>query len=523
MLEDGAPLVLLTEGHLRGRFTGSNTGPIILDIAEVEAWRGEPDTNPAPAAIGFSPRHLAYVIYTSGSSGIPKGVEVEHRSLVNLIHWHWKAFELDFGQRASSVAGFAFDATTWEIWPALCAGAVLLLPDLLETHDPAALLGWWEDQSLDVSFLPTPAAEFAFSQGITNPRLRTLLIGGDRLHALPKVPPPFLLINNYGPTEATVVATSGRVESGAEVLTIGRPITNTRIYILDEHREPVPIGVVGELYIGGAGVARGYLNRAELSAERFVADPFAKAGEARMYRTGDLGRWLGEGNIEFVGRNDAQVKIRGYRIELGEIEAILGQHADVGEAAAVVREDEPGEKRLVAYYTKARGRKEGGGAGRGKEVEREEVRAEQLRDYLGERLPEYMIPAAYVRLERMPMTANGKLDRKGLPAPEGDAYAVRGYEAPKGEVEEMVAALWSELLHVERVGRQDNFFELGGHSLLATKLVLRIQQHFGITIGLRELFESDCLALFAMRVRDAQFAEFDSEDLARLAKMIHTS
>ena len=258
---------------------------------------------------------------------------------------------------------------------------------------------------------------------------------------------------------------------------IGRPIANTQIYILDGHGEPVPVGVAGELYIGGAGVARGYLNRPELTAERFLADPFSERAQERMYRTGDLGRWLEDGTIEFLGRNDFQVKIRGYRIELGEIEARLMEHAEVREAVVIAREDTPGEKRLVAYYT----------CGERSEATQEGPGAEALRTLLAAKLPEYMVPAAYVRLAVLPLTLNGKLDRRALPAPEGDAYAVRGYEAPVGEIEQALADIWAAVLKIDRVGRHDHFFELGGHSLLTLRVVNLLAQ-VGITILAVDMF-----------------------------------
>jgi len=256
------------------------------------------------------------------------------------------------------------------------------------------------------------------------------------------------------------------------------------MYILDERGEPVPVGVAGELYIGGAGVARGYLKRPELTAERFLPDPFTARAGARMYKSGDLGRWLPDGNIEFLGRNDHQVKIRGYRIELGEIEARLLEHTGVRETVVLAREDTPGEKRLVAYYT-ASG-----------EVE---VAAEVLRAHLSVTLPEHMVPAAYVRMERMPLTANGKLDRKALPTPGTDAFGVRGYEAPQGEIEEKLAAIWVEVLKVERVGRHDNFFELGGHSLVAVALIERMRQQ-GLRAEVRMLFDAPTLCYLASTV-----------------------
>ncbi|KTT64436.1 AMP-binding enzyme, partial [Sphingomonas sanguinis] len=267
-------------------------------------------------------------------------------------------------------------------------------------------------------------------------------------------------------TEATIDTTHWTCPAGFGGITapIGRPIANARVYLLDGHGEPVPLGATGEIYIGGAGVARGYLNRAELTAERFVPSPFVEGD--RLYRTGDLARYLPDGNIEFLGRNDHQVKIRGFRIELGEIEARLAEHADVGEAVVVAREDEAGDKRLVAYVVAA------GDAAAATAPERAAV----LRAHLGALLPDYMVPAAYVALEALPLTPNGKLDRKALPAPEGDAFTRQAYEAPQGPVEEALAAIWSELLGVEQVSRHDNFFELGGHSLLAIRLLSRVRQ-----------------------------------------------
>src|SRR4030088_1782543 len=279
------------------------------------------------------------------------------------------------------------------------------------------------------------------------------------------------MLNGYPATETTGSAMSHDVRQrpeGSNGIPIGRPISNTRIYLLDRYGEPVPVGVSGEIHIGGAGVARGYLHRAELTSERFIASPFV-AGE-RLYRTGDLGRYLADGTIEYLGRNDHQVKIRGFRIELGEIEARLSSYPGVGEAVVVARE-EAGEKRLVAYYTQA-----GDGAG---------VEVDGLRGHLCSVLPDYMVPAAYVRLDALPLTPNGKLDRQALPAPEGDAYARRGYEAPVGAVEETLASIWSEVLGHERVGRHDNFFELGGHSLLAVRLISRVRQDLGVELGLR--------------------------------------
>ncbi|HEX9939022.1 MAG TPA: amino acid adenylation domain-containing protein, partial [Longimicrobium sp.] len=483
MVADSAPAVLLTQGSLAGVFEGAGVRVIDL-VADAGTWAREPETNPGVGSIGLTPDHLAYVIYTSGSTGTPKGVMVEHRSLANLVAWHRAAFGVKAGDRSSSVAGFGFDATTWEVWPPLCAGAALLLP---ATRDPEALLEWWEGQTLDVSFLPTPLAEVAFARGRSSAGLRTLLVGGDRLRSVP-AELPFTLVNNYGPTETTVVATSGEVGAEAKVH-IGRPIANTRVYLLDGAGEPVPVGVAGELYVGGAGVARGYQHRPGLTAERFVPDPFAGAPGARLYRTGDLARWLVDGTIEFLGRTDFQVKIRGFRIELGEIEARLAEHPAVRDAVVLVRQDAPGDGRLVAYYLG------------------EALDVETLRAHLAQRLPSYMVPAAFVWMEAYPLTPNGKVDRKALPAPEGDAYAARDYEPPVGETEEALAEVWSELLGVERVGRRDHFFELGGHSLLAVRVISRVRQVLGAEVGIADLFERPVLADFARGVRDAARAE----------------
>ena len=367
-----------------------------MDIeTDAPTWADHPRDNPACAELTAS--HLVYVIYTSGSTGRPKGVMVTHRNLANLVHWHRDAFSLAPGQRASAVAAVGFDASAWETWSVLCVGACLVFPPEEASFDPQSLLTWWAEQDLAVSFLPTPLAELGFRQNLINRNIHTLLVGGDRLREYPDEPLPFALVNNYGPTEATVVATSGRVEKGS--LHIGRPIANTRIYLLDRFGQPVPAGVAGELFVAGAGVARGYLDRKDLTAERFFQDPFCSEPGARMYRTGDLARYLPDGNIEFLGRNDFQVKIRGYRIELGEIEALLRDQPGIADAVVTARGEEAGEKRLVAYYVPAE----------------DPPDADGLRDNLAERLPEFMVPSAFVRLNALPLTANGKLDLDGLP------------------------------------------------------------------------------------------------------------
>ena len=483
LLDDSAPVAILTQSHLRERLPALSVPVLDLDR---RTWPLTATQNPQVA--GLSTANLAYVIYTSGSTGLPKGVMVEHHTLSNLVDWHCTAFDLCAGRHTSSLAGFGFDAMAWEVWPALCAGATL---HLAPTHDGGedidALLAWWCAQPLDVSFLPTPVAEYAFSQNLEHPTLRTLLIGGDRLRQFNRNQ-HFDVINNYGPTEATVVATSGLVQSG-DALHIGKPVSNATVYLLDEQQRPVPIGVAGELYVGGAGVARGYLNRPDMTAERFLRDPFSRAPNARMYRTGDLARWREDGNLEYLGRNDDQVKIRGVRIELGEIETCLNQLPGIQEAVLLAREDQPGQPRLVAYFTE--------------QAQVEALPVGELRAQLLSRLPEYMVPTAFVKLAALPLTANGKVDRKALPAPDLAALFTREYAAPEGEVETALAQIWADVLQVERVGRQDHFFELGGHSLLAMRMVSQVRQRLGVELALSDLFANAELAAVASVLSEA--------------------
>ncbi|MBV4477086.1 non-ribosomal peptide synthetase [Pseudomonas botevensis] len=477
LLDDSAPVAVLTQSALRERLPTLAVPVIELDR---RTW---PDKTANPTLPQLNATHLAYVIYTSGSTGQPKGVMVEHRTLSNLVDWHCAAFGLRAGQHTSSLAGFGFDAMAWEVWPALCAGATLhLAPTHDGSEDIGALLEWWRTQPLDVSFLPTPIAEYAFSRQLEHPTLRTLLIGGDRLRQF-KQAQTFAVINNYGPTEATVVATSGPIHPGG-VLHIGKPVSNTSVYLLDDRQRPVPLGIAGELYVGGEGVARGYLNRPQLTEERFLADPFSARPGARMYRTGDLARWRSDGTLEYLGRNDDQVKIRGVRIEPGEIEAALSSHEAVQEAVVMVRDGQ-----LLAWFT-----------------EREPVDITRLHAHLKTRLPSSLLPGAYVRLASMPLTANGKLDRKALPAPGPEALIRREYEAPEGDVEVLLAQLWAELLQVERVGRHDHFFELGGHSLLAVNLIERMRQA-GMSSDVRVLFGQPTLAALAASVGSGREVE----------------
>jgi amino acid adenylation domain-containing protein len=492
MLEDSAPVVVLTQRHLEDRFSGIGDSVPVLDLNGTAAWQSFSESNPEHTSIGLTPKHLAYVIYTSGSTGQPKGVAIEHRNAVNFVYWAQMSFSGDVLESTLFSTSLNFDLAVYECFVPITVGArVCIVPNALDLAR----------RQVDVTLINTvPSAMKALLEVDGVPKtVRVINLAGEplkrtlveRIFATTEVS---TVCNLYGPSETTTYSTWVPMKRGESLaMHIGRPIANTRVYILDGHREPVPVGVTGELYIGGAGVARGYLNRPELTAERFVADPFVKESEARMYRTGDLGRWLADGTIEFVGRNDFQVKIRGFRIELGEIEARLAEHPAVREAVVLAREDAAGEKRLVAYYTAS-------GIG---EAEAASVGAERLRAHLSAVVPDYMVPAAYVCLDRLPLTPNGKLDRKALPAPEQDAYAARGYEAPVGEMETKLAEVWAEVLKLEKVGRHNNFFELGGHSLLATRVISRIREVFHVELPLLSLFQNPTVAGLALKVDGA--------------------
>ncbi|MBB4189177.1 amino acid adenylation domain-containing protein [Sinorhizobium terangae] len=494
VLDDAAPQLMLCDAAGRealGADAIANMSVIDLD-AVTPAWTELPASDPDPRALGLTPHHLAYVIYTSGSTGTPKGVMVEHQSLVNLGLAQIGLFGVCSNSRIVQFASFGFDASAWELVMAFGSGAALHLP-ADEIRQVSKLSGYLRSDAITHATLP-PALLQA-SRDLECLASQVLILAGE----LPKADlirslVPASIVNAYGPTETTVCATAWNCPADFDgaIIPIGRPIANTRVYLLDGHGGPVPFGAVGELYIGGAGVARGYLNRPELTAARFMADPFSDEPGARMYRTGDLARYLPDGNLEFLGRNDDQVKIRGFRIEPGEIAARLSEHAWVREAVVVAHEDRAGDKRLVAYVVcgpEAGSNNEDGGSGL----------AGALRAHVSGRLPDYMVPSAFVRLAALPLTPNGKLDRKALPAPEDDAYARRSYEAPQGAVETALAEIWAELLGIERIGRNDNFFELGGHSLLAVQLLSRTLA-VGLKFSAADLFQAPFLRDLASKI-----------------------
>ncbi|CAJ6496055.1 syringomycin synthetase [Burkholderia pseudomallei] len=514
ILDDSRPAIVLADAAGRTALDALAGAPPIADLhADASRWSALPST--PPRVEGLTPRHLAYVIYTSGSTGQPKGVMVEHASVVNL----WRALDEAIyrthpsARRVSLNASIAFDSLVKQ-WVQLLSGRTLVVVPEPVRFDGRRLLDAIGRDRIDV-FDCTPS-QLALIEGARGPEdeafPQVTLVGGEAIgegmwselaSASSRT-----YYNVYGPTECTVDATLARI-TAEHAPHIGGPLANVRAYVLNERLSPAPVGVRGELYIGGAGVARGYLNRPELTRERFIDDPFVAGG--RLYRTGDLARWRTDGRLEYLGRNDFQVKIRGFRIELGEIEAQLAKVAGVREvvvlardSAAAVRDNatehaapdalSPSpetstatatatatEKRLVAYYTG-------------------DADVVALRAQAAQHLPSYMVPSAYVRLDAWPLTPNGKLDRRALPAPADDAYARAEYEAPRGAKEEALAAIWRELLHVERVSRHDNFFELGGHSLLAVQLVSRLRQALSVEVALSTVFDAPVLSALAERL-----------------------
>jgi amino acid adenylation domain-containing protein len=519
MLEDAGVTLVITESALADRLPENAAGLLLLDV-ERDAIAAESAAAPES---GVLPENLSHVIFTSGSTGRPKGVMIRHASTVVLLHW---LRENVTDEERSSVlfsTSINFDVSIAEVFGTLAWGGKLVM---VENALELAALG---EEVVYASMVPSAAAELLRSGGIPA-SVRTLNLGGE---ALPNALAQGLYAlgtvekvgNLYGPTEDTTYSTYHLVPRGADQVLVGTPVANTRAYVLDAHLQPVPMGVAGELYLSGDGLSRGYANRPAMTAERFVPCPFGAPG-GRMYRVMDRVRWresasvrecvsAGVGDsreaaneqrdqppftpalpysrtavLEFLGRTDFQVKVRGYRIELGEIEARLAEHPGVRAPVVLVREDAPGDRRLVAYY-----------------LADEPVAGDVLKSHLAERLPEYMVPAAYVWMERLPLTPNGKTDRRALPAPEGDAYAAWEYEAPAGETEQAVAAIWAEVLGAERVGRGDDFFALGGHSLLAVRVVSRVRQALGVEASPRDVFERPVLADFARRLETAARAE----------------
>ncbi|RKH35770.1 amino acid adenylation domain-containing protein [Corallococcus praedator] len=485
MLEDSGASVLVTQAPLLERFAEAHRARALCLDSERDGLLGE---SSEPLDSGVGPRNLAYVLYTSGSTGTPKGTAIEHRGVCNLVTHEASAYGIGPGSRVLQFASLSFDLSVEEIFTTLCSGATLVLAPLEDLMPGEPLRTLLRDEALTVISL-TPATLAATpAEGL--PALRTVISGGEALpsEVVSRWAPGRVFLNTYGPTEATVMATLTGCVADGRVPSIGRPLANVRAYVLDARGEPVPVGVRGELHLGGVGVARGYAGRPSLTAGRFVPDAFSGELGARLYRTGDVVRWREDGTLEFIGRADAQVKVRGFRIELGEVEAALAKLPWVREAVVVAREDGPGGKRLVGYA-----------------VPRDSVATDgnALRAALKDVLPEYMVPLAVVVLTALPLTPNGKVDRKALPAPDLAGSGTREYVAPRTPTEQRLAGLWQELLGVTRVGAQDHFFDLGGHSLLATQALSRIRQAFAVELPLRRLFESPTLEAVARLIDEA--------------------
>nr|WP_225937950.1 non-ribosomal peptide synthetase [Myxococcus sp. RHSTA-1-4] len=485
MVEDARPAVVLAQRKLTDRLPA---GARVLVLEDMLASLDGVSTDAVDSAVG--PETPAYVMYTSGSTGRPKGVLIPHRGIVRLV---MGATYVHFGPEETflQLAPISFDASTFELWGALLHGSRLVIypPQTPSLHELARFIS---SNAISTLFLTTALYDQMMAQHPESlDGVRQLLAGGEvmpvaRVHQ--RLERGRSLLHVYGPTESTTFATCDEITSASQVgatASIGRPIANTTVYLLDGHLRPVPMGVRGELYLGDDGLALGYLHRPELTAERFVPDPFSSVPGARMYRTGDVARWLPDGRLEFSGRADTQVKLRGFRIEPGEIESALLQHPGVREAVVAVREDVPGDKRLVAYAVPQPG---------------QPLEAKALREHLAARVPEYMVPSAFVTLEALPLSPTGKVDRKALPVPETSASSEDSYVAPSTPTEELLASLWAEVLHVARVGARDDFFELGGHSLLATQVISRIRDTFHVELPLRDLFEAPTLAALAARV-----------------------
>ncbi|MFB2983429.1 amino acid adenylation domain-containing protein [Microseira sp. BLCC-F43] len=499
MLEDAQVSLLVTQSQLVPALPLHNAIAVCLDTDSEQINQNDAH-NPNSTV---TPDNLAYVIYTSGSTGTPKGVQIPHSALVNFLTAMRQSPGLSEKDILLSVTTLSFDIAALEIFLPLIVGARLAIASRQVATDGTELLKQLQDLGVTV-MQATPATwRLLLAAGWQNSPGLKILCGGEAIE--PKLANELLLRgeqvwNLYGPTETTIWSVIDRVSPSDSVISIGRPIANTQIYILDPDLKPVPVGVIGELYIGGAGVAKGYLNRPDLTVERFISHPF-EVGDSRVYKTGDLARYLPDGRIEYLGRRDFQVKLRGRRIELLEIEAKLNTHPEVGESVVVLREDEPGNKRLVAYIVS-------------KSVN---LKSGELRRYLEELLPDYMVPNAFVMLEVLPLTPNGKVDRRSLPTPETSRPELEKlFAPPRTAVEEEIAKIWAEVLNIEQVGIHDNFFDLGGHSLLATQAISRLRAAFNVELPLRQLFESPTVAELAVAIAQNLIEQADDEMLTQM-------
>jgi amino acid adenylation domain-containing protein len=509
LLEDSGTLLLVTQPGLAKQLPAGKWRTIILD-ADGLATTDYQSTSPVTET---KPGNLAYIIFTSGSTGRPKGVQITHASLLSLVSWHWNAFKVVRGDHATLQSSPGFDAAVWELWPYLAAGATLHVVDEAVRMIPERLRDWMVRNGITISFLPTILAERMMDlPWPSETALRVLLTGADTLRRYPRADLPFTLVNNYGPTECTVVATSGTVhpdESSDELPSIGRPIDGTQVYIVDEELKPVPSGTAGELLIGGAGVARGYRDLPELTRQKFVPDPFSDDEEARLYRTGDLGRFLPDGRIAFMGRMDEQIKIRGYRIEPQEISAVLDRHPEIQASCVSACSDHLQEKRLVAYVVPANDAR---------------LSPSELRKFVGQYLPDYMVPSTFVQIAQLPLSSHGKLDRAALPEPTtANVLGDDSFETPQSQIERSLAVFLTSLLGVARVGKDDNFFDLGGHSLMGAQLIAKISNTFGVELSLRSLFDHPTVGEVSAEIERLIHAKLESMSEDEAERMLASS
>lgn len=515
MLNAAKVSIVVTQSSALGSLAGDARTLVAIDGVAIDgvavdscASEIERCSSKAPA-IRITADDLAYVIFTSGSTGVPKAVAISHGSLLNLVGWHNRAFAVTPADRATQLASIGFDAAVWELWPYLVAGASVHIVDDDVRTSPELLRHWLLQERITISFAPTPLAERMLDLAWPGKTaLRILLTGADTLHRYPPTNLPFTVVNNYGPTECTVVAASATVppqEFGDGLPPIGRPIDNVEIYILDRDLKQVPAGQIGEIYIGGAGLAKGYLNDAALTAERFVSHPFSTVAGARLYRTGDLGSSCPDGQIAFHGRVDDQVKIRGYRIELNEVAGALRKHPGIREVAVIASETGAGEKQVIAYIV-PRGASPLIG---------------ELRDFLGRELPDYMLPASFVPLDALPVGTSGKVDRSALPAP-SDENILRDetFLGASTPTEERVTTIVAGLLGLEKVGVNDNFFYLGGNSLFGTQVIARLRDAFDVDVPLLELFDHPTVADLAAEIERLLEEKVDAMSEGEVERML---
>jgi amino acid adenylation domain-containing protein len=505
IIQDAQISLILTQNHLQAKIASCVT--VSQNKIQIISLNSNLPSSPTSLQSHTSnSSNLAYVIYTSGSTGKPKGVEIPHRALVNFAQAAVQEYEITQSDRILQFASISFDASIEEIYPCLIAGGTLVLRSEEMGYSPSLLLEKSCDYGITILDLPTAfwhllTAELANSLQLQlPPSIRLVIIGGEAVN--PKqvtiwnrlVGTACQLINTYGPTETTVVATSYKIPhqlDNLSIIPIGRPLPNLQTYILDKNLQPVPVGVPGEIYIGGAGLARGYLNRPELTAEKFVTNPFAQGQKSKLYKTGDLARYLADAKIEYLGRIDNQVKIRGFRIELGEIEATLSLHQNIQQTVVIAKEDNSGDKRLVAYIVTHR---------------EQTVTTEEIRGFLKQKLPHYMIPSTFIFIEALPLTPNGKIDHRALPAPEqARSEPEETFVAPRNQLELQLATIWQDVLGIQNIGIHDNFFDLGGQSLLAVRLFAEIHKSFNQKLTLSTILQASTIEQLAKAISQKEY------------------